>query len=60
MLIFIAENSSLLFFVQLNQLIEHVSSCLGGLGIFPRTKNTRLPGFIGEFCVSLEPNFDGV
>jgi len=46
MLIFIAENSSLLFFVQSNQLIEHVSSCLGGLGIFPRTKNIRLPGFI--------------
>jgi len=33
-----------LFVVQLNQLIEHVSSRLGGLGIFPCSKNTRLPG----------------
>jgi len=47
MLSFIAENGSLLLVVQSNQLIEHVSSRLGleGLGIFPRTKNTRLPGF---------------
>jgi len=35
---FIAENSSLLFVVQSNQLIEHVSSRSGGLGIFPRTQ----------------------
>jgi len=41
---FIAENNSLLLVVQLNQLIEHVSSHSGGLGTFTRTKNTRLPG----------------
>jgi len=45
MLSFIAENSSLLFVLQSNQLIEHVSSRSGGLGIFPRTKNTCLPGY---------------
>jgi len=42
---FIAENSSLLFVEQSNQLIEHVSSRSGGLGIFSRTKNTHLPGY---------------
>jgi len=35
---FIAENSSLLFVVQSNQLIEHVSSRLVGLGIFTAQK----------------------
>jgi len=43
---FIAENSSLLLVVQSNQWIEHVSSRSGGLGIFPRTKNTHLPGLL--------------
>jgi len=38
MLSFIAENSFLLFVVQSNQLIEHVSIRLEGLGIFPCTK----------------------
>jgi len=41
---FIAYNSSLLFVVQSKQWIEHVSSRLEGLGIFPRIKNNRLPG----------------
>jgi len=31
-----------LFVVQSNQLIKHATSRLGGLGIFTRTKNTRL------------------
>jgi len=47
----IAEYSSLLFVVQSNQLVEHVSSRSGGLGILHHTKNTRLPGFIN---ISLE------
>jgi len=50
MLSFIAEIGSLLFVVRSNQLIEYVSSRFGGLGIFPRAKNTRLPGLYKFSC----------